>query len=143
MRITFYDVNGRFISDRVTPAAFPGGITRNTIILDERPVISCQGYVTIKPAVQFSPSNRLEWAMTDSVQVGTTDSFYYIRKHGFCTGDPAVSCNEDADCGANGPCVITSDALSGDKFAALEPVALPSGAAGLAIEIVGQKATSH
>jgi hypothetical protein len=141
MRVTFYDKDGKFIEDRITSPAFPGGISRNTVVFDQKPIVPCTGFLTIKPAVSFSPSNKVEWAYTtDSPQVGSSDANIWGRKHGICTaGTVGAGCNSDADCGGGGACNITSSVTSIDgaqeKVAPFEII----GTGTLALEIAGRK----
>lgn len=142
MRVTFYDHNGTFIEDRITEPAFPGGVSKNTVVFDQKPIVPCRGFVTIKPAVSFSANNKVQWAYTNaSPQVGTSDANIYGRKHGICTaGTVGAGCNSDADCGGGvDSCNITSSvtAIDGaaEKFAPFEPI----GAGTLALEIAGRK----
>jgi hypothetical protein len=82
MRITFYNANGVFIEDVITEPA-SSGVQLRTVIFGEHPIIPCQGIMTVKPAIQFSPDNRARWATTDTIHAGTNDAdIVYTRAHG-------------------------------------------------------------
>ncbi len=73
MRVTFYDTQGLFIEDTITRQFVDAGIYRRTVVFSEKPVIPCEGYVALRPAVTFTPDNLAHWMSTDqaSVHAGT------------------------------------------------------------------------
>ena len=72
-RLTFRDLSGQFIEDTVTGPVGIGAIALRTVILGEEPTIPCQGILSIRAAVQFSPFAKFVWATANSVQSGTND----------------------------------------------------------------------
>lgn len=74
MRISFYDASGTFIEDTITGFSTNSGVRNRTYIFGEKPVVPATGFVTIKPAAEFSPNNLAVLATVSGVNVGTNDA---------------------------------------------------------------------
>ena len=74
LRISFYDAGGNFIVDTITNFSSVQGVAVRTVGFSESPILPATGFVTLKPAKEFSETARVLWVSTDATDVGSNDA---------------------------------------------------------------------